>query len=125
MNPLVSVILPVYNGEKYLAAALDSVRAQTHRSFEIIVVDDGSTDGSAAVAARYPEVKYAYQSNGGISAARNCGIRLAVGDVFALLDADDLWLPDKLERQLAALYGAAAPDLVFGHVREFISPELP
>jgi glycosyltransferase involved in cell wall biosynthesis len=120
----VSVIIPVYNGERYLAAAIESVLAQSHRPTEVIVVDDGSTDGSAAIARDFPPVQYTWQANAGTAAARNSGVALARGDLLAFLDADDLWTPCKLERQAAALQ--ADPDLeaVFGHLQQFHSPEL-
>src|SRR5579859_5180997 len=95
-SPLVSVIIPVYNGQQYLAAALDSVVKQDYSPLEIIVVDDGSTDESARVAQAYPEVRYLYQPNQGAAAARNAGIAAAEGALIAFLDHDDLWMPNKL-----------------------------
>ena len=122
--PLVSVIIAVYNGERYLADAIDSVLAQTYRPLEVIVVDDGSTDGSAAVAGRYaPAARCFTQANAGVGAALNFGIGRASGDVLAFLDADDQWAEDKLSRQMAVLAGSEC-DMVFGHVRQFVSPEL-
>lgn len=106
----VSVIVPVYNGERFLAEALDSVLAQSSAPYEIIVVDDGSTDGTPEVAARYRErVRYLRQDNAGPAAARNAGLMRAGGEVMAFLDADDLWHPDKLARQAARF--AARPEL--------------
>lgn len=102
--PSVSVIVPTHNRAALLARALDSVLAQTHRPLEVIVVDDGSDDGTAVLLARrYPQLRYCYQPNGGVSSARNRGIRAASGDWVALLDSDDVWRPTKLARQLAAL----------------------
>ncbi len=124
MSPLVSVIIPVYNGENYLAKAIESVLAQTYSPHEIIVIDDGSTDSSAEIARRFP-VRLITRPNGGISAARNSGIDVSQGEFIALLDADDLWLPDKSALQVQALEQDAALEMVFGHVREFVSPELP
>lgn len=98
--PLVSVIIPVFNREKYLAAALDSVFAQTYRPIEVIVVDDGSIDNSAAIAQAYSEVQYFYQSNQGVSVARNTGIAAAKGEFIAFLDSDDRWYPNKLSIQI-------------------------
>lgn len=103
--PAVSVVIPTYNRADYVCQAIDSVLAQTFRSVEIIVVDDGSIDDTEAqIAARYGgRVRYHWQENQGESAARNRGIALARGDYIALLDSDDLWLPKKLERQLSWL----------------------
>jgi glycosyltransferase involved in cell wall biosynthesis len=102
-SPAVSVIIPAYNYARFLPRAIKSVITQTLRDFEVIVVDDGSTDDTAAVARGYlsdPRVRYIYQENRGLSAARNTGISLAKGKYIAFLDADDLWLPEKLEKQL-------------------------
>jgi glycosyltransferase involved in cell wall biosynthesis len=102
--PCVSVVIPVFNGEQYLADAIQSVRDQTYQNFEVIVVDDGSTDGSAEVAQRFGEaIRYVHQANGGVCKARNTGIALAQGTYIAFLDQDDLWLPDKLATQVAYL----------------------
>ncbi|HLJ59352.1 MAG TPA: glycosyltransferase family A protein [bacterium] len=120
----VSVIIPVYNGERYLGDALESVLAQTVPPMEIVVVDDGSSDGSAAVAARFPGVRYVAQGHAGPGAARNRGVALARGAFVAFLDADDLWVRTKLARQVAAFQTDPALDMVFGHARQFHSPEL-
>lgn len=107
MNPLdthlVSVIIPVYNGERFLSAALDSVFAQDYRPIEVIVVDDGSTDQSVEIVSNYTEVHYIHQANQGPGAARNTGIAAARGEFFAFLDADDIWLPKKLSIQISYL----------------------
>lgn len=112
MTPRISVILPCYNIEDLLPATLDTVLAQTLPPLEIIAVDDGATDGTAAVidayAARDPRVRRISQKNGGISKARNRGASEAKGDWFAWLDGDDLWAPDKLQRQFAEWDGKAA-----------------
>jgi glycosyltransferase involved in cell wall biosynthesis len=122
---LVSVIIPVHNGERYLADAVDSVIAQTYRPLEIIAVDDGSTDRSAGVIARFGDhVRYSYQENRGTGAARNRGVDLARGDLLAFLDQDDLWERTKLERQARALADDRAAGGVFGMVAQFHSPEL-
>jgi glycosyltransferase involved in cell wall biosynthesis len=124
-RPLVSVIIPVYNCEAYLAEAIGSVLAQTYRPLEIIVVDDGSTDGTADVAHRFQNtVEYHRQTHRGSSAARNAGVELAQGDYVAFLDADDLWLEDKLVLQIASFHESPLLDLVFGHVEHFHSPDL-
>ncbi|MCS6288427.1 MAG: glycosyltransferase [Nitrospira sp.] len=102
--PRVSVVIPTYNCAKFLGRTIDSALKQTYRDFEIIVVDDGSTDGTQALVAAYKEsVRYVYQSNQGASAARNAALSRASGEFIAYLDADDLWLPDKLARQVEFL----------------------
>lgn len=122
---LVSVMIGVYNAAPYIAEAIDSVFAQTYRPLEVVVVDDGSTDGSADVVKSYGDaVTYAYQENAGNGSARNHAVRLASGDLFAFLDADDRFVPDKLERQWAAFQSDPDLRIVFGHVQEFVSPEL-
>ncbi len=101
---LVSVVIPAYNAERTIHDTIESVLAQTYREIEVIVVDDGSTDDTAReVAAFADRTRYVHQTNAGAAAARNSGIAIARGDYLALLDADDLWLPEKLERQLAFL----------------------
>ncbi|HEU4732168.1 MAG TPA: glycosyltransferase family 2 protein [Kofleriaceae bacterium] len=104
---LVSVVIPSYNRAYCIATTVDSVLAQTHGNLEILIVDDGSSDGTRAlVEERYrdePRVRYIYQDNAGVSAARNHGLRLARGQYLALLDSDDIWLPWKLEAQLRCL----------------------
>jgi glycosyltransferase involved in cell wall biosynthesis len=123
-GPLISVMIGVYNGAPYLSEAIGSVRAQTYRPYELIVVDDGSDDGSGDIARSFDEVQYIYQPRGGNGAARNRAIEAASGDFFAFLDADDRFVPKKLERQMTALDEDPELDMVFGHVREFVSPEL-
>ncbi|MBD3883999.1 glycosyltransferase [Phormidium tenue FACHB-886] len=92
----VSVIIPCYNSDRFLAEAIDSVLRQTYPAAEIIVVDDGSTDQTREIAARYPAVKYLYQHNQGVSAARNVGLNVSQGDYLVFLDHDDRLLPDAL-----------------------------
>lgn len=100
-QPLVSVIVPAYNCEKYLERALSSVLAQSWKNFEIIVVNDGSTDGTAEQAAKFGDkINYVSQKNAGASSARNRGIQLARGEYIAFLDADDSWVSSKLELQV-------------------------
>ena len=102
--PRVSVIIPSYNSARYLGRAIDSARAQTYKDYEILVVDDGSTDDTKDVAMQYGrKVTYLYQQNRGVSAARNHAILKANGELLAYLDADDMWYPEKLERQVAFL----------------------
>jgi glycosyltransferase involved in cell wall biosynthesis len=121
----VSVIIPVYNCQAYLAEAIDSVLSQTCPPGEIIVVDDGSSDDSRDVAMRYSgQVRYVHQENQGIGAARNRGVDLAAGDLLAFLDADDVWLPNKLAIQMAAFESKPDLDMVLGQVEQFVTPEL-
>lgn len=102
--PEVSVIIPTYNAAHFLPQAVDSVRAQTFRDVEILVVDDGSTDNTeTAILGLGSSVRYFRQPNAGVAVARNRGIAEARGRFVAFLDADDTWYPHKLERQLAAL----------------------
>jgi glycosyltransferase involved in cell wall biosynthesis len=102
VDPLVSVIIPLYNQERYIYGAIQSALNQTYRKCEVIVVDDGSTDnGREEVASFGEQVRYIYQENQGLAGARNTGIRAAKGEFIALLDADDLWLPDFLETMVS------------------------
>ena len=103
-EPFISVVIPCYNAERYLSATIASVLAQQQASLEIIVVDDGSRDGSVALLQQeFPNVRLLQQSNAGIAAARNAGIAAARGTWVAFVDADDSWLPGKLAVQLALL----------------------
>ena len=100
----ISVIIPAYNAERHIDRAIDSVLAQTHQPDEIIIVDDGSTDNTAAVVKKYgSQVHYIHQQNAGCSAARNTAIKAATADWIAFLDADDQWLPQKLQLQINLL----------------------
>jgi glycosyltransferase involved in cell wall biosynthesis len=101
-NIRISVVIPAYNAERFLPRCLKSVFAQTLKPVEVIVVDDGSTDQTAAIAASLGATVF-IQANSGVAAARNYGIQNASGDWIALLDADDLWAPEKLERQVACI----------------------
>ena len=108
-NPLVTVVVAVFNGERFLRSALESLYAQDYDPFEVVFVDDGSTDGSAAIARSFPGIRYVHQENQGLAAARNRGLSLAHGDFLAYLDDDDLIPPHKLRRQ--AEYLVANPDV--------------
>ncbi len=101
-DPAVSVVIPLYNREKYIARAIDSVLAQTYNDFELIVIDDGSTDNGSEVVKQYDDqrIKIVSQQNAGVSSARNAGIDLAKGKWIAFLDSDDQWLPEKLQCQV-------------------------
>lgn len=115
--PTVSVIIPTYNRAAVVTEAIDSVLAQTFRDFELIVVDDGSTDDTRNRLVGYGErIRMICQENHGVSHARNVGIRAARGKYVALLDSDDLWLPKKLETQIAVM--EAQPDIPLCHTEE-------
>jgi glycosyltransferase involved in cell wall biosynthesis len=118
--PLVSVVIPVYNAERYVIQAIDSVVRQSHAALEVLVIDDASTDRSGEVARRYPDsrVRVVRQPNAGPAAARNHGVGLARGELLAFLDADDLWEPRKLELQWEALRALPGPAMVFGSLIE-------
>ena len=121
----ISCIVPVYNGERFLAEALDSILAQTHQAVEIIVVDDGSTDATPEIVASYGErVRYERQENAGPASARNVGLDLALGELVAFLDADDLWHREKLALQTARFQKRPELQFVLGHVENFWMPEL-
>jgi len=104
-NALVSIIIPAYNAEPFLEHAINSVLAQSHTHLEVIVVNDGSTDDTASVVTRFPDPRVCLisKANGGMSSARNAGVSKASGEFLAFLDADDYWMPDKLEKQVALL----------------------
>src|SRR5215472_1421850 len=118
--PKVTAIIPAYNAATYLPKAIESVFAQTYRDWEIVLIDDGSTDNTGAVAQPYrlraPErLRYFYQENQGLPAARNAAIRHARGELIAILDADDVWKPERLVYSVAALDGR--PDVGLAHGR--------
>ena len=121
MGSLVSVVIPVFNGERFLREAVQSVLDQKYSPLEIIVVDDGSADGTATVARSLPEtVRYLHQTNQGPAAARNRGIEHAQGDLIAFADADDLWPPGKLESQLAVLIKDRGVEIVMGRIQQVL-----
>lgn len=119
----VSVIIPAFNAEKYISEAIHSVFNQTFPALEIIVVDDGSTDGTREIVEKYSSIRYVYQDNSGVAAALNRGCMLSAGNHIAFISADDVWQPDKLRQQMERL--SKCPNaLVFGHMKNFISPDL-
>src|ERR1041385_4561494 len=128
-NPLVSVIIPFLNGGKFIREAIESVFSQTYRNWELILIDDGSTDSSTDIAREYAQlhpgrVRYLEHEghrNRGQSAARNLGMRSAAGELFAFLDCDDVWLPHKLERQVAILKLYPQAAMVFGAPQDWRS----
>ena len=132
---LVSIITPLYNAERFVAQTIESVLAQTYPEWEMLIINDGSTDSSLTIAESYAmkdsRIKAFSQPNGGSASARNNGIRRAEGRYIALLDADDLWEPDFLERQLALLSEKGC-QLVYGahkrideHNHEILQPFFP
>jgi glycosyltransferase involved in cell wall biosynthesis len=124
-EPAVTAAIVVHDGERYIAEALESILAQSRAADEILVVDDGSSDGTPDVVRRFgAAVRLVRQENAGPGAARNRVVAEARGEWIAFLDHDDLWTEDKLELQLAALARDPALETVFGHAREFASPEL-
>jgi glycosyltransferase involved in cell wall biosynthesis len=114
----ISVVVPVYDGEQFLADALRSVLGQTRRPDEVIVVDDGSSDRSGEIARSFAGVRVLQQPNGGQASALNAGVAQSRGDFLAFLDADDRWLPDKLALQLGAFAEQPELELVYGHARQ-------
>lgn len=101
--PSVSIIIPAYNPGRYLAQAIDSVIAQTFTDWEMVVVDDGSTEDISWVRDKHPSIRLIQQENRGLSIARNVAILASTGEFIAFLDADDLWEPDKLAKQVAVM----------------------
>ncbi|MHB0977643.1 MAG: glycosyltransferase family 2 protein [Candidatus Aquicultorales bacterium] len=123
-EPLVSVIIPTYNGERYISETLKSVVEQTYPNLEIIVVDDASTDGTLeALKPFIRQIKLVERKvNGGVAAARNTGIKASSGDIVALLDQDDLWLPERLSKGVEAFFAKPGAGLVA--VNTFIENEM-
>src|SRR5689334_16673979 len=147
-SPLVSVVLAVYNGEKHIAAALESISQQQHRPLEILVIDDGSTDATGDIVRSFASrivssntvssntvssnivsselvVRYLPQVNQGQVAAQNVGLQAATGEIIGFIDADDLWPPDKLAVQLPYLAESTAdngstPGIVLGRIHYFV-----
>ena len=113
---LISVIIPVYNGEKYVKDAIESIFNQSYKSIEIIVIDDGSIDNTASIVSRFPEVIYFFQENQGVASARNKGLSLAKGEYIAFLDADDTYLIDKLKIQMNYLLNNTNCQICICHI---------
>ena len=120
----ISVIIPLYNAEAYILKAIKSVLRQTHPCHEIIVVDDGSTDKSVQVlrSLRDARLRLLQQENKGAAAARNFGVSQASGAFISFLDADDIWMPNKLDLQMER-FASGGKDLIFGMMVEFLSPD--
>lgn len=119
MSPRVSVLIPTYNTGRYIGSALESVLGQTYQDLEIIVLDDGSTDNTREVVAGYPQVRYIYHEHSGIPITRNRAISEAKGEFVVFLDADDLWEPDKLQKQVDYMDSHPDCQLVYTLVRNF------
>ena len=119
--PKVDIIIPAYNAAKYLPAAIESVVAQTFEDWRILLIDDGSTDNTAEIVAPYIErlgtkLKYIRQANGGVSAARNAALRNSSAEFLAMLDADDIWLPCRLDESIKCFEGRPQVGLSYGSV---------
>ncbi len=121
---LVSVITPVLNGGRYLAAAIESVLAQTYRPVEIIVVDGGSTDNSADIARSYTNVRYIYEQRRGVAIGRNTGLDAARGEYIAFLDADDAWPAHKLQTQVNFLIEHPSIGYTIARIQNVVEPEV-
>ena len=121
-SPLVTVVVAVHNGERFLRPALESLYDQDYEPFEVVFVDDGSTDGSAAIARAFPGIRYVHQENQGLAAARNTGLSLARGQLLAYLDDDDLIPPYKLRRQAEYLVANPEVGCVLGRQEIMLEP---
>jgi glycosyltransferase involved in cell wall biosynthesis len=122
-DPRVSVVVPVRDGARYLEEALRSIAGQKPLPLEVVVVDDGSRDESARIAEQLG-ARVIRQDHAGQAAARNRGLEESRAELVAFLDADDIWPSERLDHAAAALDSEPGVDLVFGHVREFVSPDL-
>jgi glycosyltransferase involved in cell wall biosynthesis len=121
-GPLVSVIIPIHDGQAFLAEALTSVFAQTWRPLEVIAVDDGSSDESSRIAGAFAGVRLLCQDNRGVAAARNAGVAVASGELVAFLDQDDRWTSDKLAIQVRHLQANPGVGFCLAHQRLFLQP---
>jgi glycosyltransferase involved in cell wall biosynthesis len=118
-QPFVSVIMPIHNGERFLAGAIENIKRQNYRPLEIIVIDDGSTDGTPTIARQFKEdIRYISQEKRGSFAARNVGVKMAKGDIIAFLDVDDLWAEYTLSKQVQHLNAYSSVDIVQGLIQE-------
>ena len=124
-EPVISVIVPVFAGERFLPDALDTIAAQTYPHVETIVVDDGSPDASAEIAAARPGVRLLREPHRGVAGARNAGLAAARGELIAFLDQDDEWWPHKLARQAAALAERPELAIVRCHMQMALLPGVP
>jgi len=125
-RPLISVIIPTFNSADFIEESVHSVSMQTYPEIELIIVDDGSTDATIELLDRMPgNFNCIRQENKGTGAARNTGVLNSSGDYLAFLDADDIWLENKLELQMDVFDLVPDTDVVYGHTEQFCSPELP
>ncbi len=121
-QPLVSVLTAFFNAEEFLQEAIESVLAQSYENWELLLIDDGSQDNSTAIArnfaVKHPEkifyIEHDHHQNRGAAASRNVGLRIARGEYIAILDSDDVWLPHKLDRQVAILQAEPRATMVYG-----------
>lgn len=120
-DSFITVVVPAHDREQYIAAAIESILEQAHEPLEVLVVDDGSTDETAAIARGFPQTRVIRRRRGGPAAARNSGVAEARGELLAFLDSDDLWVRGKLKLQLEALRREPSPLMAFGWVQEFES----
>lgn len=121
-RPCVSVIMPVYNGSRFIAEAIGSVRAQNYQPLEIIIVDDGSTDETSSIVQSFKDIRYIHQKNQGVSVARNTGVENSRGELIAFLDADDYWTCNKLNIQVGCLLRNPQVGYTLGMQRNFLQP---
>jgi len=121
-KPYVSVIVPVYNGVKFIAEAIESICTQNYHPLEIIIVDDGSTDDTSNIVQSYKNIRYIYQPNQGVAAARNTAINNSSGELIAFLDADDCWAPNKLNIQVDCLLKHPHIGCILGRQKNFLEP---
>jgi glycosyltransferase involved in cell wall biosynthesis len=119
-RPFVSVIIPVYNGARFISEAIESACMQNYDSIEIIVVDDGSTDDTSSIVQSFKNIRYIYQPNQGVAAARNTGIHKSRGELIAFLDADDYWASNKLNLQVDCLLKHPNVGYILGMQRNFL-----
>ncbi len=124
-HPLVSIILPVYNCEKFIGEALESIFTDTYKPKEIIVVDDGSTDNSARIASGFTDVKIISRKHKGVSVARNVGIKAAKGAYITFLDSDDIWIPDRLKYTIGYFSNHPNIEYVLGKQQMFLENDCP
>ncbi len=122
MQPLFSIIMPVYNVEKYLVQSIESILSQTFKDYELIVIDDGSTDSSPIICDKFrnnSKVTVVHKTNGGLSSARNCGIQMATGQYMIFIDSDDYWDDDNALQKLSEIIQTKNPDIITWRYKKF------